>query len=513
MSRPRITDEDHQYINSLMAALTREEQAGSPLSQWHILRLALTASFQRPDGILIGDITQDALPSGRPFTFDWPQLTGAGKSGDDDYTDSVRALLSILHDVDLFAPDTDEPFRRLVEYHLHRGIELLQERWQPGGEIDPYTALADWLAETVRDSTRPAVPKAPERLADVFLHELGVTVHVDPEPHSGPRVTRYTLHLDSARDLDQFKSQFDKIPFILGLKPGDVSWELGTAAKAIQLDITRNRQTWQIFRGSDLEDWLTRAPAATLLPVCPGVDVLGEPFWLDLVKDGPHVMVAGVTGSGKSVCVHSLICSLIARFGPRELHLCLLDPKMVELNRYKTLPHLSDHGVLTEQSEIVAALEATVAEMERRYTLLESLGVRHIADARGRVDDPLPWLVVVVEELADLILQAPIAERHLVRLAQKARAAGIHLILATQRPDAETFTGLLRSNVDLRIALAVQRATESKIILDSSGAELLPKPGDMLIRRPGDKMVRVHGVLIDDRDIERIVRRARRDAT
>ncbi|MBK9365190.1 MAG: DNA translocase FtsK [Deltaproteobacteria bacterium] len=270
-----------------------------------------------------------------------------------------------------------------------------------------------------------------------------------------------------------------------------------------------------------------------MLPLCPGVDTMGRPFWFDL-SGAAHVLVAGTTGSGKSTAVHSLLCSLL--LGPRaaDVELVLIDPKQVELAPYRLLPTLwappdeveapsaadalmvqagVGHGrLLVEPQAIERALQRLIEEMERRYGLLQIAGVQNIIDLRSTEHAPLKWIVIVVEELADLVLGNLQAQALLVRLAQKGRAAGIHLIVATQRPDAETFVGVLRSNLPTRLALAVQRASESRIILDEEGAERLLKPGDMLYKEAGKPPIRLHGPAVGQATVNEIVRALARGA-
>lgn len=233
-----------------------------------------------------------------------------------------------------------------------------------------------------------------------------------------------------------------------------------------------------------------------------GVDIAGSPVVRDLVE-APHVLVAGTTGSGKSICLHALLLSLLAHQSLNKLKLLLIDPKRVEFTAYQSVPHLLA-PIITDGVEAGRWLKNLVREMESREKLLASGNVREWRDLG---DMAPPRIVIVIEELADLLAQTPDVEDLLVRLAQKSRAAGMHLVLATQRPDAATFSGLLRSNVPSRIALTVQKAADSRIILDEPGAEKLLGKGDMLVKWLGEKSVRVHGLNIQPSDIEGLIRR------
>jgi S-DNA-T family DNA segregation ATPase FtsK/SpoIIIE len=242
-----------------------------------------------------------------------------------------------------------------------------------------------------------------------------------------------------------------------------------------------------------------------VLPVWPGVDVLGEPFRFDLTQ-APHLLVGGATGSGKSVCLHAILVSLLLRNDARRLRLCLIDPKRVELARYGRLPGLIGGEIVHDREPVLEILNDLVQTMEQRTEQLVRLGARDIGEAHAKGEREMPYIVVVVEELADLLMQSREVETPLVRLAQKARATGIHLILATQRPDAATFSGLLRSNIPTRIALTVQKGSESKIILDETGAERLTGMGDMLVKTAQGQLVRVHGARVNQDDIAAAVK-------
>jgi S-DNA-T family DNA segregation ATPase FtsK/SpoIIIE len=257
-----------------------------------------------------------------------------------------------------------------------------------------------------------------------------------------------------------------------------------------------------------LYTWLAQAPAEWRLPAYLGEDVGGDGVGFDLAS-APHLLIGGTTGSGKSVCLHALLLSLLQRHSPERLQLLLIDPKRVELAPYAKLPHVIGQQVLCDAPDALSSLQQLVDVMNQREATLASLGARDIDDPRAASQG---WarIVVIVEELADLILQSGAIEEPLVRLAQKARASGIHLVLATQRPDAQTFSGLLRSNIPSRIALTVQKATESRIILDDVGAEQLLGKGDMLVKLIGQPLIRVHGVLIGHDDIAQGVARAKR---
>ncbi len=240
-----------------------------------------------------------------------------------------------------------------------------------------------------------------------------------------------------------------------------------------------------------------------------GRDVSGLPVVADLTRM-PHMLVAGTTGSGKSVCLASIITCFVMNNPPNRLKLAILDPKMVELVRFNGLPHILGK-VETEIERMLAVLRWALAEMDQRYRLLETANARDLkaynrkAEKRGQ--EPLPYVVIIIDELADLMMSAPDQTEHsLVRLAQMARAVGIHLVVATQRPSTDVVTGLIKANFPARIAFAVASSIDSRVILDSNGAETLLGRGDMLFLNPESGVPqRAQGVLLQDQEVNRVI--------
>ena len=258
------------------------------------------------------------------------------------------------------------------------------------------------------------------------------------------------------------------------------------------------------------------------LPVCLGKDIVGHPVVADLARM-PHVLVAGSTGSGKSVAINCFILSLIYKIKPADLRLIMVDPKMLELSIYDDIPHLL-LPVVTDANKASLALKWAVAEMERRYRLLAAVGVRNIAGFNAKIEkyhsgakalpdgigvdelEHIPYIVIILDELADLMMVAKKdVETSIARLAQMARAAGIHLVVATQRPSVDVVTGLIKANFPTRISFMVSQKVDSRTILDRGGAEALLGRGDMLYMPPGtSKLVRVQGAFVSDEEVERI---------
>ncbi len=247
------------------------------------------------------------------------------------------------------------------------------------------------------------------------------------------------------------------------------------------------------------------------VPMVLGTDITGERQIIDLVRT-PHLLIAGATGSGKSVCVNSLICSILYRRSPREVRMIMVDPKIVELKLYNNIPHLLT-PVITEAKKALKALQYCLFEMERRYSLLDALNVRDLASYNRRIDtyklarEKLPYIVVIIDEFADLMTTTgKEMEGYLARLAAMARAVGIHLVLATQRPSTNVITGIIKANIPSRIAFMVTSNTDSRIIIDQPGAEKLLGRGDMLFSSSWDPIPsRIQGAFLSEEEVEKVV--------
>jgi S-DNA-T family DNA segregation ATPase FtsK/SpoIIIE len=243
-----------------------------------------------------------------------------------------------------------------------------------------------------------------------------------------------------------------------------------------------------------------------------GKDVAGDAIGADLARM-PHLLVAGTTGAGKSGCVNAMLSSILLRATPHDVRLVLIDPKQVELNHYESIPHLLT-PVITNPRKAATALQNLVREMEQRYGMMNLARTRSLIElnkARAKRDEPpLPYILCVIDELADLMMVAGAdVEEAIVRLAQKARAVGIHLVLATQSPRVDVITGLIKANVPSRIAFAVSSQTDSRVILDQNGAESLLGKGDMLFMPLGSKVSRIQGAYIDEDEIAQLTVRWR----
>lgn len=469
--------------------------------KWVALRLALALSLRQstpPDESL--DHIEDRK-GGNSYHLE--QVTGKGLQHEEgearqDYDSAVCALLTVYHQKDLFTDFAE--YKRLLQRHIRRGLREFRTGWRDSHDFHEYL-YQELLAGEIQGQVDTDLA---DRLTAALL-EIGVRVETR-RVVDGPRLTRVFVYLPVVDDLDRIKRGLEKLAHLLGLGDSNIFLSPTNEPKVVALDVPRKSDTWNTVAGHHLIEWVDGYKGDFLLPVWPGVDVLGEPFVFDLAA-APHLLVGGTTGSGKSVCLNALIVSLLLAPSRGRLQLCLIDPKRVEFEPYGRMAGLFGGGVITDVQQARVALDELVIEMEARTQLIAQTGTRDLAEAhgQGRMQD-VRYIIVVVEELADLLMQAKDLEEPLIRLAQKARATGIHLVLATQRPDSATFSGLLRSNIPCRIALTVQKSSESKIILDDVGAEKLTGHGDMLVRTPLGTS-RVHGVKVGLDDIAAAISR------
>ncbi|RKZ33836.1 cell division protein FtsK, partial [bacterium] len=318
----------------------------------------------------------------------------------------------------------------------------------------------------------------------------------------GPVVTRFELKPDEGIKVSRIISLEDDLA--LALKARSVRILAPVPGKdVVGIEIPNDsRETVHIREIIASKEFAnSRSPLAFAL----GKDVSGNPVIADLDKM-PHLLVAGATGSGKSVCINSIITSLIYRNSPEELRFILIDPKRLELSLYNDIPYLA-HPVITEHEYAKLILKWATDEMDSRYRALEKLSVRNLGEYNKKSEEPLPFIVVVIDELADLMVRgAAEVEENITRLAQMARAVGIHLIVATQRPSVDVITGLIKANFPARIAFKTRSKIDSRTIIDMNGAEVLLGSGDMLFLPPWRaEPVRVHGSYISTEETERLV--------
>jgi DNA segregation ATPase FtsK/SpoIIIE, S-DNA-T family len=335
-----------------------------------------------------------------------------------------------------------------------------------------------------------------EETIETKLDHLGIKAKVVGK-NTGPTVTQYLIDMDPSVPISKLMSRAEDLRVSLGVSSLTVVTPVpGTNLPGIEVP-SEERSTISM---RDVMQATSYGPLQFAL----GIDTNGNRI-APSIPELPHLLIGGSTGSGKSVCVNALICSLLAQYNPSDLQLVLMDFKGVELAAYDGLPHLL-FPVISEPERAVHALSWLVAQMERRYRTLISSGVRNITQYRDQGND-MPFIVVVIDEMADMMMRhGKNAETYIVRLAQKSRAVGIHLVLATQRPVVSVVTGLIKSNIPSRIAFAVASQMDSRIILDTPGAEALVGKGDMLFIEQGRAHpLRIQGVYVSDEEIARVI--------
>jgi S-DNA-T family DNA segregation ATPase FtsK/SpoIIIE len=384
--------------------------------------------------------------------------------------------------------------------------EVVAGDWDDEPEVDwtlpPLTILDSVTAKKERMQEEV---KRNVRIIEGTLATFGVQARV-VDVNSGPAVTQYALQPAAGVAVRKVVALQNDLSLALAASPLRIEAPI-PGKSAIGVEVPNKAATLVTIR--EVVESAGFQSGRSLLGVALGNDVAGQPISADLTRM-PHLLIAGATGQGKSVCINTLICSLLLQATPTQLRMVMIDPKRVELQGYNGLPHLAV-PVIVEPHQAAAALRWAVSEMERRYKLLARDGVRNVAAfnerAAARRARVLPYVVIVIDELADLMMVAAGEIEELVcRIAQLARAVGIHLVIATQRPSTDIITGLIKANIPSRIAFAVGSQVDSRVILDSGGAEKLLGRGDMLYQ-PVDagKPTRLQGAFISDREVEGLV--------
>src|SRR5688500_17932655 len=347
--------------------------------------------------------------------------------------------------------------------------------------------------------------KVDDRVVQQLIEALG---HFGVEAQivgtvAGPHVTRYELKLAPGIKMSKVANLKDDIAYALAASEIRILAPI-PGKTAVGVEVPNS-----VRRIVHLADVFQDSPSGwPPLTVWLGKDIAGKAIGTDLAKQ-PHVLVAGTTGSGKSGCVNAMLTSILLRATPNDVKLVLVDPKQVELNHYEGIPHLIT-PVVTSPRIAANVLQNLIREMEERYSVMSAVKTRSLVELNKvrekNGDKPLPYILCVIDELADLMMIAPAeVEDAVIRLAQKSRAVGIHLLLATQRPSADIITGMIKANVPSRIAFAVSSQTDSRVILDQNGAEALLGMGDMLFAPVGSsRLQRIQGAFVDEAEIERL---------
>jgi S-DNA-T family DNA segregation ATPase FtsK/SpoIIIE len=387
------------------------------------------------------------------------------------------------------------------EYRLP-GVELLDE----SDDI----CYEDQTAEVRRKA----------RILEETFKNFGFNIRV-VEIETGPVIAQYEVELEAGLRLSKITGLADDLAIALRVPSVRIVAPI-PGKNTVGIEVPNEQR--QVVTLREVIEECGSATRKMNIPVFLGKDVSGNPLTIDLAKM-PHLLIAGRTGTGKSVCLNAIITSVLMTCRPDEVRMLMIDPKMVELSGYGRLPHLM-HPVVTDMKKAEAILAWAVDKMEERYALLAKAGVRHInsyndlgreelyrrleideADEASGVPEKLPFIVIVADEMADLMMTAgKEVETHIIRLAQKSRAVGIHLILATQKPTVDVITGLIKSNLPARLSFQVASRTDSRVVLDENGADKLLGNGDMLFLWPGTStLIRGQGTYLSDAEIDRVV--------
>jgi len=416
--------------------------------------------------------------------------------------------------------------------HVQQSERVERERQAPLFDPPPNTELPPL---SLLDEPRPSEEgystsalEAMSRLVEMKLQDFNIEVEV-VAVHPGPVITRFELDLGVGVKVSQVTNLAKDIARALSAISVRVV-EVIPGKSVIGLEIPNEHR--QIISLSEILNSAEYDDSQSPLTLALGKDISGQPVCADLARM-PHLLVAGTTGSGKSVAINAMILSLLYKTLPKDVRLIMIDPKMLELSVYEGIPHLLT-PVVTDMKEAANALRWCVGEMERRYRLMAALGVRNIANYNRKVKDaeengnpipdplfqpddvlegteppmlqPLPYIVIIIDELADMMMVVgKKVEELIARLAQKARASGVHLVLATQRPSVDVITGLIKANIPTRIAFQVSSKVDSRTILDQMGADQLLGHGDMLYMAPGTSVpVRIHGAFVSDQEVHKV---------
>lgn len=410
--------------------------------------------------------------------------------------------------------------------HIPIKVSGVDERQPPRGTLtkDKDVVLSDTLVQNVAGASKvwkyPPLSLLSDKVgtqaergdvkknADIIektLDSFGIQAEV-AEVNGGPAVTQYALRISAGTKISKIANLQHDLALALATPTGTVRIEAPIPGKSL-VGIEVPNRSLEIVGLKNILASEEMTKFKSKLAVALGRDTSSKPVIVDLDRM-PHVLIAGTTGSGKSVLINAFIGSLLFRNSPDEMKLILIDPKRVELTNYNGIPHLLTQ-VITEPEKILSALKWAMAEMDRRYKLFQSVGVRNITGYNEMSGfQALPYIVIIVDELADLMMFAPVEiEDAITRIAQLARATGIHLVVATQRPSVDVITGLIKANIPCRIAFNVSSMVDSRVILDGPGAEKLLGRGDMLFLPPdASKPIRIQGVLVQDSEIGNVIK-------
>lgn len=430
------------------------------------------------------------------FATDMQQVKIKGLASDEDVKISEAKIEPISAPAKSAAP-LQQPAKKGVlpeEMILNKPLEM--GMW----EYPPFSLLTE-NKEKKRDTGNV------KRIATTIeetLHNFGVSAHV-AEINVGPSVTQYAIRIPSGTKLTKITTLSNDLALATEAPGGQIRIEAPIPGRSlVGIEIPNTSLEFVGLRSMLESKKMQETKSKLAVPL--GLNVSGDPVVADIAKM-PHTLIAGTTGSGKSVMVNAFISSILFRASPSEVKFIMIDPKRVELTGYNDIPHLLS-PVIVEADQSVSALKWALKEMDKRYTKFAEAGVKNIDSYNELAGfQAIPYIVIVMDELADLMALAPVeVEDSIARLAQMARATGIHLVLATQRPSVDVITGLIKANIPCRIAFNVSSGIDSKVIIDGPGAEKLLGKGDMLFVPPDQaKPTRIQGTFVSDQDVKRLV--------
>lgn len=445
---------------------------------------------------------------------------------DEEHEPVIRELTIAGEEVSLRGDDAHETSE--IKIKVPKKREELQAVFDavneelPEGADDyrlPSLELLDESDDVSNDDQIVEVRRKGKILEQTFKN-FGFNIRV-VEIETGPVISQYEVELEAGLRLSKITSLADDLAIALRVPSVRIVAPI-PGKNTVGIEVPNEQR--QVVRLREVIEETDSSARKMNIPVFLGKDVSGNPLTVDLAKM-PHLLIAGRTGTGKSVCLNAIITSILMTCRPDDVRMLMIDPKMVELSGYARLPHLM-HPVVTDMKKAEAILAWAVEKMEERYSLLAKAGVRHINsyndlgreelfrrleveenDGASGVPEKLPFIVIIADEMADLMMTAgKEVETHIIRLAQKSRAVGIHLILATQKPTVDVITGLIKSNLPARLSFQVASKTDSRVVLDENGADKLLGNGDMLFLWPGTSVImRGQGTYLSDAEIDRVV--------
>jgi S-DNA-T family DNA segregation ATPase FtsK/SpoIIIE len=498
----RAREQTREMAQTVRRAAPRRDHLDEDDEEIRITRVAATETLATEPAADPEEPAWDTEPAqaeaeagGTTQLFDYELVHGA-QDDEDAVPAPDRTPDEAAHSADVAGPADDEDVPRTPMGKRKEGITT-------SDEID-YVLPSPKLLERGKGDTGPD-PRDAEATAKALLEALA---HFGVEARmlgmvSGPHVSRYELQLAPGTKVGKVAQLKDDLAYALASTDIRILAPI-PGKKAVGVEVPNQRR--RLVRLGDIYEG--RPKSSSPLVCWLGKDVSGQAVWTDIALM-PHLLVAGTTGSGKSGCINAILCSILLHASPNECRFVLVDPKRVELNHYENLPHLLT-PVVTNPRLAANVLANLIGEMESRYQVMGEARARNLAElnkARRRAGErPLPHILCVIDELADLMMVAPAeVEDSIIRLAQKSRAVGIHLVLATQRPSTDVITGTIKVNIPARIAFAVASQVDSRVILDQGGAETLLGQGDMLFRPIGtSKLQRIQGAFVTEDEIARL---------